>query len=131
MIDEKSKKIYMIDHSHIFNLGTLWDEVQLSRLINGNFEKDNLNPFNYNLMMEAIKINDEKFNKELAEFINKVKNIDKNFIINIMDNLPDDWNVTPKEKELLVKYIYNRFIRVDEVINILNLKGGESYEEKN
>ena len=48
-----------------------------------------------------------------------------------MDNLPDDWNVTPKEKELLVKYIYNRFIRVDEVINILNLKGGESYEEKN
>lgn len=131
MIDEKSKKIYMIDHSHIFNLGTIWDEVQLSRLINENFEKDNLNPFNYNLMMEAIKINDEKFNKELAEFINKVKNIDKNFIINIMDNLPDDWNVTPKEKELLVKYIYNRFIRVDEVINILNLKGGESYEEKN
>ncbi len=62
----------------------------------------------------------------MNKFINKIKNIDKEFINNIMKNIPNDWNVSDKEKILLTNYIYNRFNRVDEILNLLNIKGGDN-----
>ncbi len=46
MIDSISNKIFMIDHTHIFDLGTIWDEFQLPRLIDEKFNINNLNQFN-------------------------------------------------------------------------------------
>lgn len=127
MIDSVSKKIYMIDHTHIFGIGTLWDEYQLPRLIEDEFKIEALNQFNYNNIIESIKMN-ENFYNELHKFINKVKNINKDFIENIMKNIPNDWNVSNKEKSLLVDYIYIRFNRVDEILNLLSIKGGDNSE---
>lgn len=127
MIDSVSKKIYMIDHTHIFGIGTLWDEYQLPRLIEDEFKIEALNQFNYNNIIESIKMN-ENFYNELHKFINKVKNINKDFIENIMKNIPNDWNVSNKEKSLLVDYIYKRFNRVDEILNLLSIKGGDNSE---
>lgn len=123
MIDSKSKKLFMIDHTHIFELGTLWDEFQLPRLIVSDFEISRLNQFNYNNLIESINKNEEFF-LELHKFIKKVKEIDKRFIRKIMDNIPLDWNVSIKEKNLLVDYIFTRFHRVDEILEILNIEGG-------
>ncbi len=127
MIDSISKKIFMIDHTHIFGLGTIWDEFQLPRLIDEKFDVNNLNKFNFNNIIQSIKI-DEEFNNELNKFIKKVKNINKDFINNIMKNIPDDWNVLDREKHLLVDYIYKRFNRVDEILDLLNIKGGDNSE---
>ena len=80
---------------------------------------------NFNNIIESIKI-DKEFNNELNKFINKIKNIDKEFINNIMKNIPNDWNVSDKEKILLTNYIYNRFNRVDEILDLLNIKGGDN-----
>ena len=127
MIDSVSKKIYMIDHTHIFGIGTLWDEYRLPRLIGDEFKIEALNQFNYNNIIESIKMN-ENFYNELHKFIKKVKNINKDFIENIMKNIPNDWNVSNKEKSLLVDYIYKRFNRVDEILNLLSIKGGDNSE---
>lgn len=127
MIDSVSKKIYMIDHTHIFGIGTLWDEYQLPRLIEDEFKIEALNQFNYNNIIGSIKMN-EIFYNELHKFIKKVKNINKDFIENIMKNIPNDWNVSNKEKSLLVDYIYKRFNRVDEILNLLSIKGGDNSE---
>ena len=86
-----------------------------------------LNKFNFNNIIESIKI-DEEFNNELNKFVKKVKNINKEFIKNIMKNIPNDWNVSDKEKNLLIDYIYNRFNRVDEILDLLNIKGGDNSE---
>lgn len=127
MIDSISKKIFMIDHTHIFSLGTIWDEFQLPRLIDEEFDISKLNQFNYNNIIESIKF-DETFYIELNKFIKKVKNVNKEIINNIMENIPNDWDVSDKEKRLLVEYIYNRFNRVDEILNLLNIKGGDNNE---
>ena len=127
MIDSISKKIFMIDHTHIFDLGTLWDEFQLPRLIVEKFDINKLNKFNFNNIIESIKI-DEEFKNELNKFVKKVKNINREFIKNIMKNIPNDWNVSDKEKNLLIDYIYNRFNRVDEILDLLNIKGGDNSE---
>lgn len=127
MIDSVSKKLYMIDHTHIFGIGTLWDEYQLPRLTKDDFEIDALNQFNYNNIIGSIKI-DENFYSELHKFIKKVKNINKDFIENIMKKIPNDWNVSNKEKKLLVDYIYKRFNRVDEILNLLGIREGDNSE---
>ena len=119
MIDSIFKKIFMINHTHIFDLGTLWDEFQLPRLIVKKFDINKLNKFNFNNNIESIKI-DEEFNNELNKFVKKVKNI--------MKNIPNDWNISDKEKNLLIDYVYNRFNRVDEILDLLNIKGGDNSE---
>ena len=73
--------------------------------------------------MESI-IYDKYFYDELNDFIAKVKNIDEKYIEKIINDIPNDWNVSLSEKRVLVKYIYTRFQRVDEVVELLNLREG-------
>lgn len=127
MIDSSSKKIIMIDHTHIFNLGTIWDENQLPRHINEKFDVSILHPFNYNNIIQSKKI-DENFYKDLNNFIKRVKSINNEEIENIINDIPQDWNINEKEKKLLTEYIYNRFKRVDEILKILDIKGGDNSE---
>ena len=123
MVDSVTKKLIMIDHTHIFDIGAIWDEYQLPRLIKEKFDISKLHQFNYNNIIGSIRF-DKDFYNELNIFINKVKNININYIKNVIDRIPVDWEVTIKEKELLVKYIYERFNRIDEILDILNIKGG-------
>lgn len=123
MVDSVTKKLIMIDHTHIFDIGAIWDEYQLPRSIKEKFDISKLHQFNYNNIIGSIRF-DKDFYNELNIFINKVKNININYIKNVIDRIPVDWEVTIKEKELLVKYIYERFNRIDEILDILNIKGG-------
>lgn len=122
MIHSISKKIIMIDHTHIFGLGTIWDKYQLPRFINEKFSVLYLHQFNYLNIMNSLKLNDI-FYSELNKFIKKVKNIKKELVESIMNDIPSDWEVSDEEKQVLVDYIIGRFNRVDEIIELLNLKG--------
>ena len=123
-IDGKTNKITMIDHTHIFLLDTLWDDTQLKKIMNDEFEILRLNQYNYNNIIESITINDNLC-CEVNEFRKKIKNVSKAFLKQIMNEIPDDWEVTNEEKEVLIDFIYNRFQRVDEVISILGIESGE------
>lgn len=54
----------------------------------------------------------------------EIQKVKKEQIIAIIDLIPADWNITNEEKNALVNYIYNRFQRIDEILEILNIKGG-------
>lgn len=123
MIDSVTKKLTIIDHSHIFELETLWDAVQLERITNEKFDVSKLNQYNYNNLIESVNYSQEMY-KELYDFVNKIKKVKKEQIIGIIDLIPADWNITNEEKNALVNYIYNRFQRIDEILEILNIKGG-------
>ena len=127
MINSNSKKLIMIDHTHVFSLQTIWDEFQLPRFANEKFSIDNLNKFNYIVITESLDIN-ELFYKELNKFINKVKNISEESINDILNDIPTDWEVSKNEKKELANYILSRFRRVNEILEILNLKGGDINE---
>lgn len=128
MINSISKKLIMIDHTHIFGLGTIWDEYQLPRLKTLKFDISSLNEFNYLNIINSVKY-DSLFYEELNKFVLNVKNINIEYVKDIMNNIPADWNVSIKEKEMLLDYIMERFNRVDEVLELLDLKGGDSSED--
>lgn len=92
--------------------------------MNDEFEILRLNQYNYNNIIESITINDNLC-CEVNEFRKKIKNVSKAFLKQIMNEIPDDWEVKNDEKEVLIDFIYNRFQRVDEVISILGIESGE------
>lgn len=128
MINSYSKELIMLDHTHIFELGTIWDATQLPRLITNKFDTNILNKYNYINIVESLKFN-ETFYSELHKFINKVKNIKKEYVDKIMSDIPEDWDVNSEEKRLLTDYILIRFNRVDEILELLKLKGGDNSEK--
>ena len=125
MIDTKTKKLIMIDHSHIFEIGTLWDKYQLPRLINEEFDIKKLHIYGYINIIESLKY-DDLFYTELNNFVNKVKNIKKDFIKNIIYKIPNDWSISKEEKELLIEFIEKRFSKIDSILKLLNIKGGDN-----
>lgn len=128
MIDSVTKKLIMIDHTHIFELETLWDKYQLPRVINNEFCISRLNQFNYSNIIATFKY-DKTFFDELKLFIKRVKNIDRIYVEHIMKDIPYDWNVTADEKQLLIEFIISRFSRVDEIIELLKLNGDDNDEK--
>ena len=127
MINPKSKKVIMIDHTHIFNIGVIWDCYQLERLEKEPFDISNLNKFNYNNIINSIVYN-EQFYFELNEFVIKVKNISRSYVEKILKELPNDWIISDKEKESIINFIINRFKRINEILELLNIKGGDNSE---
>ena len=87
-----------------------------------------MNEFNYLNIINSVKY-DSLFYEELNKFVLNVKNINIEYVKDIMNNIPADWNVSIKEKEMLLDYIMERFNRVDEVLELLDLKGGDSSED--
>lgn len=128
MINSVTKKVFMIDHTHIFGLGTIWDEYQLPRLTNEQFSISQLHQFNYSNIISSL-IFDQEFYIQLNKFVNMVKNIDSSFVEKIMDEIPKGWKVNTKEKEQLCNYIIRRFSRIDEILDILDIKGGDNSEK--
>lgn len=45
-----------------------------------------------------------------------------------MEKIPSDWKVSNTEKKLLIEYIMIRFSRINEILELLNLKGGDNSE---
>lgn len=123
-----SKKIIMLDHSHIFLLGSLWDEKQLLFKKDLPFSVNDLNPKNYRMIMDSLSIGNN-LKEELEIFIKKVKCLEKEQIKQIMNRIPRDWDINKNEKLVLIDFIYNRFQRVEEAIEILNLKVGDGNEK--
>lgn len=127
MVNSSTKKIIMIDHTHIFGLGTIWDQYQLPRYIDMPFEIEKLHPYNYTNLIESINYNTEFYNV-LKDFCHLVKTISVSDIMSIMEDIPNDWHINNKEKELLTQYIITRFGRINEILELLDIKGGDNSE---
>ena len=48
MIDSKTKQLFMLDHTHLFNLGTIWNETVLYR------NKDDLIDLKNHILITAL-----------------------------------------------------------------------------
>ncbi|MBX4271450.1 HipA family kinase [Clostridium estertheticum] len=116
----KNKKLHIIDHSHVFNLGPLWDEYQLRRFID---EKDYVSSeileYNfplYRLFFESMKI-DLKLLKHHCEDFKNTLTVD--FIQDSVNNLPKEWGISENEKSMLIEYILYRLTNLDRICSVI------------
>ena len=116
----EDEKVYIIDHSHCFNLQCIWDEIQLNRCIKENDFKDTLiMERNYDMYRKFIGIDNVNLPIFLEIKDEFVKMLDRSFFIQIINELPDEWGVGKKDGEALADYLEYRLNNLESMCKII------------
>ncbi|MNW33493.1 hypothetical protein D3C74_104560 [compost metagenome] len=124
LFDAKEKKIVILDHTHAFDLGTIWDAQQLRMRIGMPFQLLNPNGFVYKKLIPYVG----GFNP-FKSILDKLNGMTHEQIWHIIDSVPDEWLLSSEEKIALRDYLCDRKDRIHETLPLLkgcmhNWKGG-------
>ncbi|WP_133017099.1 HipA family kinase [Clostridium cuniculi] len=115
-----NKELLLIDHTHIFNLETIWNSTGLKRKIEEEDYKDDWimhsNSYLYSKFLKANPINLIDM-KESVEYFKSKLNIE--FIKSLKDYIPVEWESDPEEIDALLEYIIYRFEHIDYYPNLI------------
>lgn len=115
LIDYERKMLVVIDHSHVFDIGPLWDEHQLKIRIGEKISPLDMTGYIYHKLISYID-----GHNPFSGVLYKVEHISSESLSNIMYKIPSTWNINNNEKAVLVDYLLDRIERVDEILT--NLK---------
>lgn len=119
-MQKSDRKLIIIDHSHVFNLETLWDSIQLNKKIEEEDYKDEYimqnNKYIYSKFKEVMNLDMSIMAKEVDYFKN---NIDEKIIRLAVESVPKEWESDSKELEGLAKYIIYRFNHIEYYSNLI------------
>jgi hypothetical protein len=115
-----NNKLYIIDHTHVFRIGSLWDKYQLQRMMNeedySSCEVMQSNEPIYNIFLESITVNKEDLLYE-AERFKLVLNGE--FLQNLIFEIPNDWNIDKDERIMLLNYLIYRVNNIENICNVI------------
>ncbi|MGO4888010.1 HipA family kinase [Anaerobacillus sp. MEB173] len=126
LFDLKQKRLLAIDHSHVFKIGALWDEVQLKRIHEeGICLIKEFHGHNYKVLLKYVNGNNP-FNKVLQ----KVSELTIAAIEWCVSDIPDEWGLTDGERGVMIEFIWYRIENVAEILKLLkdqcpDWKGGD------
>ncbi|MDU4892861.1 MAG: HipA family kinase [Clostridium sp.] len=119
---DSSNMVYIIDHSHVFNIGSLWDKYQLKRMMQEN-DYESIEVFEYNKSIYELLLKSIDFSIEynvLLKEAETVKNIfTKEFFNHVIKDIPNEWNTDPEDTEMLIEYLLYRVNHVEEIVKLI------------
>ena len=121
LLNFKNRSFVIIDHSHAFIHGAVWDANNLRELIGQKIVVKDLNKKTFNTLISSNNIMSNR--NSIKDFINVVKTVKDKDIDRILEGIPNDWIITDKEKEILKKFLLDRINRVEEIYKLLNIGG--------
>lgn len=114
LFDMEKRRITIIDHSHAFELGCIWDAIQLRQRFNTPFRVYNLKGATYSKLIPYIE------EHSFYTMVDKISNLSRNDIESLFNGLPDEWFCPDEDKEALTQYLYDRITRVDELMEAIS-----------
>lgn len=116
LFDFKKKKLYLIDHSHVFYHGTIWNKHTLKQVIDSNqLLVDNYNQKYYKMLTRYIN----GFNP-FNTFLEKLETIDEVIVSNIVYSIPHEWNLSEESSEALINFILYRLTHINDILGEIN-----------
>lgn len=117
---KKDKNLYVIDHSHTFNLEALWNSVGLKQKIIDEDFKDNSimdsNQYLYSKFNSALKI-DMITMQETIKYFKENLNVD--FFKSLVENVPKVWENDKDELDALTNYLIYRMEHIDYFADLI------------
>jgi len=95
---------YIIDHGYCFGRPN-WDTSIINKI--GTWNRNALKE-----MRDCIQGPDP-----FRVYIEKVKSLSNEFITEIVDGIPVEWNVSPSEREALKRFLFGQRDKIEEIIN--------------
>lgn len=119
-LGKNNRKLLVIDHSHTFNLETLWDRIQLKSKIQ---EKDYLdeyimekNAYIYSRLKKSMELDLIIMQDTLDYFKSK---LNEKIISDIINKVPEEWESNKEELLALKEYIIYRFSKLNHFADII------------
>lgn len=117
---KENKELLLIDHSHIFNLETIWNSTGLRAKINEEDFKDywimQSNSYLYSKFLKACPVTFIDM-KEAVNYFKEKLSIE--FIKGIKEHIPEEWENNSEEIDALLEYIIYRFEHIDYYPNLI------------
>lgn len=117
---KNNRKILIIDHSHTFNLETLWDRVQLNVKIQDNDYLDEYimekNAYIYSKLKNSMEINMLVMRETLDYFESKLS---EEIIEKVVNQVPKEWECNKEELDALKEYLIYRLGKLNHFADII------------
>jgi len=122
--DFKQEEIVVIDHTHAFDIGPIWNSHQLKIRIGETIEPFDMTGYLYNKLIPFI----DGYNP-FADVLYYLGLVNEDHLMDIMYEIPNSWDISNEEKEVLTEYLMDRIKRRGEILDYLkpvlpNWKGG-------
>lgn len=116
----REKKVYIIDHSHCFKLGCIWDNSQLRRFILEQDYKENLiMEKNYGMYFKFIGIDNMNLTI-LLEIANEFKSkLNREYFNQVLDEIPNEWGISLEDKNGLCDYLEYRLNNLEYICKVI------------
>lgn len=117
LVNFKNQSFVIIDHSHVFNKGVLWNAKSLEELIDTKIDVSKMKKRSFEISIQMLNI--INYEKVIEKYKEKIRSIKEENIINIIENIPQDWTISAEEKKNLIDFLMNRISRIDEICNLI------------
>lgn len=120
LYDSKYKKLNIIDHTHVFSIGTLWNSTELRRRIGEPFNIDEAHKYNFENYLQFKNYRIE-CSTCIKRFIRKLETLTRDDLLNIINKCRITWNIEQYDVISICDYLWDRINRLNEILNLLNL----------
>ena len=119
-LSKTNKNLYIIDHSHTFNLEAIWNSTGLSQKIEDNDYMDTTimdgNWYQYSNFKKYVKI-------DIVEMVNTItyfkERLSVDFFYSLIEKVPDVWENDKDELVALINYLIYRMEHLEDFANII------------
>jgi hypothetical protein len=115
IFDASSMNIVVIDHTHAFELGALWNAQELNRRIGNPIDTYDTSGFVYKKLIPFVKGHNPFFT-----IVSKLPRLTQARLGDIISNIPDEWEICQDDKDSLQEYLCDRLNRVNELLDSLS-----------
>jgi len=116
LFNYKTKELIVIDHSHVFKNGTIWDVNTLSQSIQAkDLLVENFNKKYYVMLIRYIN----GFNP-FKDVLARLGHIDDAIINNIVKSVPKEWDLDETNSQALIDFIQHRIKLVPDILKAMH-----------
>ncbi|WP_340004403.1 HipA family kinase [Paenibacillus sp. FSL K6-0276] len=114
IFDQSNMQLVVIDHTHVFEIGSLWNANQLNLRIGSRFEPFTQNGYIFRKLVPFVN-----GHNPFDPILGKMSGITDAFLWNTINGIPDEWTIPSDDKTALHSYLGDRLHRINDALHIL------------
>jgi len=119
-LSKSNRQLYIIDHSHTFNLEAIWNSSGLEyKIIDEDFKDSAImddNWYHYSKFKSVLNLDIITMKETVTYF---KENLTKDFFESIVDKIPEVWENNKSELQALIQYLLYRMEHIDYFADII------------